>query len=148
MVQEQGQSKPLGAVRPDWGSLANDHFGYSSDEERKAKRGLEDWELVDKIPESQRAVPYWFYAIIVVVLLVALGLAFPFWGSRPGQVRNWLDWGFAVAIVYLCVAGYFIHFMVRMYGSARAGRLDSDAEASGKATGASSKPNKEQEHPE
>lgn len=129
MPEQQQPAQKLGTVHSTWGTQATDHFGYGSDEERKTKRGLEDWELVEKIPESQKAVPYWFYAVVVVVLLVGVGLAFPFWGSRPGQHRNWVDWGFALALVYIAAAGYFVHFMVRLYGSAAAGRLDSDTEA-------------------
>ena len=103
-----------------------EHFGYASDEERRAARGLEDWELVEKIPESQHKVPYWFVAVIVVVTLVAVGLSLPFWGDRPGYERAWFDWGFAAALVWI-VAGYaFVYYMVNMYGSERAGKLDSD----------------------
>jgi len=120
------EQTPLGRVDSHWGEKPTDHFGYQSDEERKAKRGLEDWELVEKIPESQKPVPYWFFAIVLVVLLVGIGLAFPFWGNRPGHERPWIDWGFAVAIAYIAVAGYFVFFMVRMYGSSAVGRLDSD----------------------
>jgi hypothetical protein len=118
----------LGAVQPQWGKPDADHFGYKSDEDRKAKRGLEDCELVEKIPESQKPVPYWFFAVVVVVLLVGIGLSFPFWGLRPGDERPWLDWGYLVAIVYIAIAGSFVWYMVRMYGSSGAGRLDSDAE--------------------
>ena len=129
MSEQQEPSKTLGTVHSEWGTQASDHFGYDSDEDRKARRGLEDWELVERIPESQKPVPYWFFAVVVVVLLVGVGLAFPFWGSRPGQERAWVDWGFALALVYIAVAGTFVHYMVRMYGSAKAGRLDSDPEA-------------------
>jgi drug/metabolite transporter (DMT)-like permease len=94
-------------------------MGYASEEERKAKRGLEDWELVEKMPESQRAVPYWFLAVVVVVLLIGIGLAFPFWGVRPGYERPWLDWGFLIALVYIAVAGYFVYFMVNMYSGSK-----------------------------
>lgn len=111
---------------PDWGELANDHFGYASDEERRAKRGLEDWELVEKIPESQRKVPYWFLAVVVTVMLVAVGLSFPFWGNRPGYERDWVDWGFVAALFYVAAGGVFVHFMVQLYGSSSGGRLDSD----------------------
>jgi hypothetical protein len=125
------QSKPttsLGSVQPQWGKANAEHFGYESDEDRKSKRGLEDWELVEKIPESQRPVPYWFFAVVAVVVLVGIGLSFPFWGLRPGDERPWIDWGFLVAIVYMAGAGYFVWYMVRMYGSSKAGRLDSDPE--------------------
>lgn len=111
-----------------WGQAPADHFGYGSEEERHNKRGLEDWELVEKIPESQRNIPYWFIAVIFVVLLVAIGLSFPFWGDRPGYERAWVDWGFAAAIVYIAVGIGFIYSMVNLYGSRRAGRLDSDKE--------------------
>ena len=113
-------------LNPDWGVEDPHHFGYASDEERRAGRGLEDWELVEKIPESQHKVPYWFVAVIVVVTLVAVGLSLPFWGDRPGYERAWFDWGFAAALVWI-VAGYaFVYYMVNMYGSERAGKLDSD----------------------
>ena len=121
--------RPLGSVQSHWGERDSDHFGYASDEERKAKRGLEDWELVENIPLSQKPVPYWFFAVVLVVLLVGVGLAFPFWGNRAGYERSWVDWGFAVALGYIAVAGYFVYRMVHMYGSAKIGRLDSDPEA-------------------
>ena len=111
-----------------WGALPEDHFGYASDEERRARRGLEDWELVEKIPESQRGVPKWFLGVVVAVLLVAIGLSFPFWGDRPGYEREWINWGFGAAILYLIVFGAFVYFMVNLYGSKAAGRLDSDPE--------------------
>lgn len=119
----------LGTVNSEWGRQPQDHFGYASEEERLAKRGLEDWELVDKIPESQRNVPVWFVAVILVVLLVAVGLSFPFWGDRPGYERSWFNWGFVIALVYIAVAGTFVYFMVRLYGTHLGGRLDGDKSA-------------------
>jgi hypothetical protein len=119
-------SKKLSTVDSHWGETPEDHFGYASDDERKAKRGLEDWELVEKIPESQRNVPYWFLAVVVTVLLVAVGLSFPFWGNRPGYERDWVDWGFVAALFYVAAGGTFVHFMVKLYGSSTGGKLDSD----------------------
>jgi hypothetical protein len=128
MDDKDNPTTSLDSVQSQWGETDAGHFGYASEEERKSKRGLEDWELVEKIPESQKPVPYWFFAVVVVVLLVGIGLSFPFWGLRPGDHRPWLDWGYLVALVYIGVAGSFVWFMVRMYGSSRAGRLDTDAE--------------------
>ena len=128
MNDEDKPAPALDSVESQWGKVDTKHFGYESEDDRKAKRGLEDWELVEKIPDSQKPVPYWFFAVVVVVLLVGIGLSFPFWGLRPGDNRPWLDWGFLVAIVYIAVAGSFVWYMVRMFGpSSRAGRLDSDA---------------------
>jgi hypothetical protein len=124
LEQDPGESP----VEAQWGANPADHFGYASDEERLARRGMEDWELVTKIPESQRRVPYWFIAVVVIVLLVAVGLGFPFWGQRPGVKVEWFNWGFVAAIVYVAVAGTFVYFMTNLYGSERAGRLDDDPE--------------------
>lgn len=126
-MKEEQETKPVGEVKKaDWGEIPEDNFGYASDEERRAKRGLEDWELVEKIPESQEGVPRWFLGIVVVVLLIAIGLSFPFWGDRPGYEREWINWGFGAAILYIAVFGTFVYFMVNFYGSKAAGRLDSD----------------------
>ena len=126
MNNEPGKSP---AAESQWGQKSSDHFGYASDEERLAKRGMEDWELVEKIPESQSGVPYWFIAVIVTVLLVAIGLSFPFWGDRPGYEREWVNWGFFGALVYIGLAGALVYYMVRLYGTSAGGRLDSDKEA-------------------
>lgn len=109
-----------------WGEQSQTHYGYATDEERMAKRGLEDWELVEKIPESQKGVPYWFIAVIVTVLLVAIGLSFPFWGDRPGHPREWINGGFVAALFYIAAASALIYFMVHLYGSTSGGTLDSD----------------------
>jgi hypothetical protein len=127
----QGLSK---VDEPRWGEKPDDHFGYASDEERMAKRGLEDWELVETIPESQKNIPYWFIGVTVAVLLVAVGLSFPFWGLRPGDERPWVDWGFIIALFYVAAGSAFVRFMVNLYGSSIGGTLDSD------------KNNKEQSH--
>ena len=119
---------PLRGVESNWGERPDDHFGYASDEERMAKRGLEDWELVEKIPESQKGVPYWFVGVIVTVLLVAIGLSFPFWGNRPGVHPDWFNWGFVAAIFYIAAAAALVYFMVQLYGSTSGGKLDSDKE--------------------
>lgn len=126
------QDKKLESVKDDskWGENRKDNFGYASDEERLEKRGMEDWELVENIPDSQLNVPYWFWAVVVIVLLVGVGLSFPFWGLRPGVVVDWTDWvkdpGFLGSLVYIAAAGAFVWYMVNMYGSSAAGRLDSD----------------------
>jgi hypothetical protein len=116
-------------VQSQWGDAPADHFGYATDTERLARRGMEDWELVTKIPESQRRIPYWFIAVVVIVLLVAVGLGFPFWGQRPGVKVEWFNWGFVAAIFYVAGAGAFVYYMTNLYGSERAGRLDSDPKA-------------------
>ncbi len=121
------QQSPLSEVTQDkWGQVPDDNFGYASDEERRAKRGLEDWELLESVPRSQKGVPKWFVAVIVAVLLVAIGLSFPFWGDRPGYEREWINWGFGAAILYLAVFGAFVYFMVNKYSPSVDGMEDSE----------------------
>jgi len=119
----------LTSADSEWGKESDDFYGYSSEEERLAKRGLEDWEMVDKIPESQAAIPKWFIAVIIAVLLFAIGLSFPFWGDREGFEREWFNWGFALALVYIAICAGFIYAMLNLYGSKAGGRLDTDKEA-------------------
>lgn len=126
MADDSEKPRNLSQVQTRWGEKTQDHFGYASDEERRSKRGLEDWELVETIPESQKGIPYWFVAIIITVLLVAIGLSFPFWGNRPGQEQEWFNWGFIAALFYIAAAAAMVYFMVQLYGSSSGGRLDSD----------------------
>lgn len=115
-----------GVKEKKWGEIPDDNFGYASDEERRNKRGLEDWELVEKVPQSQKAVPKWFIAVVVAVLLVAIGLSFPFWGDRPGYEREWINGGFGAALLYLLVFGAFVYFMVNAYSPNVDGNEDMD----------------------
>ena len=107
------QSKtPKPVDEPGWGELRDDHFGYQSEEERLEKRGLEDWEMVEKIPDSQHHIPYWFVALFVLLLVIAVGFSFPFWGNRPDFHRSWFDWGLPGAVIYVTVAAFAIYWMV------------------------------------
>jgi hypothetical protein len=116
-----------------WGELRKDNFGYASDKERLEKRGMEDWELVEKIPESQGKVPFWFMAVVVSVLLVGVGLSFPFWGLRPGVEVKWTDWvtdpGFLGSLVYISVAIIFIYFMVMRSGGFKENKSENNKES-------------------
>jgi hypothetical protein len=121
-----------------WGEHRKDNFGYASNEERLEKRGMEDWELVENIPESQGKVPVWFMAVVVCVLMVGVGLSFPFWGLRPGVTVNWVDWvtdpGFLGSLVYVTVAIIFIYFMVTRSGGSNKKVQDSEKDISAATT--------------
>jgi hypothetical protein len=127
-----------------WGEKPADNYGYASEEERLAKRGMEDWEMVENIPKSQKGVPVWFLAVIVAVLLVAIGLSFPFWGDRVGYERVWVDWGFGAAILYLIVFGGFVFYMVNHYSPSVDG-MEEDVDPSKQSVPAAKQPNNETE---
>ena len=96
-----------------WGEISSDHLGYDSEEDRLKNRGLEDWELVEKMSEtSDHKIPYWFFAIFVVLLLVAVGLTLPFWGVRPGYERPWFDWGIPAGVGWVVFSSALIYYIV------------------------------------
>lgn len=109
---------------------SEDNFGYASVEERRRKRGLEHWEMVEAIPDSQKPIPKWFIAVVVAVIFVSISLSFPFFGRRAGALFDWTHWsiGVVAAVVWIVVGSLFIYFMTRLYGSKIGGRLDEDPE--------------------
>lgn len=73
----------LDAVDNQWGSQPEDNFGYKNEDERRERRGLEDWELVEKMSDPQPGVFPWFKAVIgsviagiLLYLLTAYGINF------------------------------------------------------------------------
>lgn len=107
------ENKIPGAVdEGEWGETSSDNYGYSSDEERRDKRGLEDWEMVSSMEKSEVGIPFWFIAIFFVLLLVAIGLTFPFWGNRPGYERPWFDWGIPAGAAWVIVMSFIIYYFV------------------------------------
>lgn len=115
-MSEEAKSKkdmPAPVEKVVWGEDADDHRGYASDEERRSKRGLENWEMVERMNEdSDHKIPYWFIAIFVVLLLVAVGLTFPFWGDRAGYEREWFDWGIVGGALWVTVMSGIIYYVV------------------------------------
>ena len=110
--KDSKDSTPDSVKEPGWGEKSSDNFGYADDEERKDKRGLEDWEMVSSMEESQVGIPYWFIAIFFVLLIVAIGLTFPFWGNRPGYERPWFDWGIPAGVAWVVVMSFIIYYFV------------------------------------
>jgi len=111
-----------------------DNYGYTSVEERHRKRGLENWEMVEAIPDAQKPVPKWFIAVIVAVIFVSISLSFPFFGRRTDVAFDWTHWslGIVAAVVWIVVGSIFIYCMTRLYGSKIGGRLDHDPENKGR----------------
>lgn len=96
-----------------WGEERSDHLGYADEKDRITKRGLEDWEMVEKASEeSDHSVPYWFFGLFFVLIVVATGLTFPFWGVRPGFERSWFDWGIPAGIAWVVVMSFIIYYLV------------------------------------
>jgi len=106
-------------------------FGETQSRPRKAKKktvGMTDEEIIASGIglESSKRVPKWFWAIIVVVVLVAYGLTIPFWGDRVDSPREWFTWGHIAAFVYMIVFGGFVYFMTTMYGDSGEDEDDQD----------------------
>ena len=113
MSDTQKPNRPTNEVDDtNWGKGPEDNFGYTSEDERHTKRGLEDWEMVAHMETSQQSIPYWFVAIFIVLLLVAIGLTFPFWGNRDGYERDWFDWGIPAGAAWVIVMSGLIYYLV------------------------------------
>lgn len=96
-----------------WGETRQDHLGYRDEADRITKRGLEDWEMVERMDQtSDHRIPYWFFALFIVLLIVATGLTFPFWGVRPGFERSWFDWGIPAGIGWVVTMSIVIYYFV------------------------------------
>jgi hypothetical protein len=111
-ASKEKKALPSAVKEAGWGEQPENQYGYASEAERLNKRGLEDWEMVENISESQHNIPYWFIAIFLALLLVAIGLNFPFWGDRPGYERDWFNWGLPLAVVYTSIAIAVIYWLV------------------------------------
>jgi len=110
--EDDSKNIPGSVKEPGWGESSDNNFGYENDDERKEKRGLEDWEMLTSMAESKVSIPYWFIAIFFVLLIVAVGLTFPFWGNRPGYERPWFDWGIPMGVAWVMVMSFIIYYFV------------------------------------
>ena len=67
MTETKHSKKPkradLNPVKDEWGAQPDDNFGYASEEERRANRGLEDWEMLDQMSDSQPGIFAWFHTV-------------------------------------------------------------------------------------
>lgn len=79
----RGNPSNLDSINNQWGNQPDDNFGYASEEERRERRGLENWELVESMSDDQPGVFPWFRAVIgsviigvLLFLLFAYGLDF------------------------------------------------------------------------
>ncbi len=112
MSEHERENWKINQSEPKWGEVPEDNFGYRDEEERRNKRGLEDWELVQTMEETSTSIPYWFIAIFILLLLIAIGLTFPFWGNRPGFERPWFDWGIPAGAAWVIVMSFLIYYFV------------------------------------
>jgi len=97
------------------------------------KQGMSDEEIIASGVglESKDRVPKWFWAIIIVVTLIAYGLTVPFWGDRVGSPRPWFTWGHVGALAYILVFGGFVYFMTMMSGGDDGGEAEDKEEFDG-----------------
>jgi len=71
---KKGSLSPLGRTK--WDTPRADHYGYCSDEERRSKRGLEEWEMVvDHTPqEIDPATSKWLHITLWLAAVVSAAL--------------------------------------------------------------------------
>ena len=80
--REKDHTSPdLNATDNQWGAQPDDNFGYTTEEERRARRGLEDWELLEGMTSTQPGLFSWLRTVVgsvvagvIVFLLCAYGI--------------------------------------------------------------------------
>ncbi|OIO54028.1 MAG: hypothetical protein COX57_13480 [Alphaproteobacteria bacterium CG_4_10_14_0_2_um_filter_63_37] len=92
------------------------------------QREMTDAELLASMDQepSGRGFPMWLVAIFLLLLVMAVGLDYPFWGQKTvvpegatGVVleqRSWFTWGKVGAIAYVTFFGALIWYMVHYNG--------------------------------
>ena len=79
---EQSNKPPTQTLDPienQWGAQPDHNFGYATEDERRANRGLEDWEMLDSMSKPQPGVRVWLRTVIGTVIAgVALFILFAY----------------------------------------------------------------------
>ncbi|MEJ2574992.1 MAG: hypothetical protein P8164_15655 [Gammaproteobacteria bacterium] len=97
-TDQRKKKKPsdLDPVKDDWGAQPEDNFGYTSEEERRANRGLEDWEMVDRMSDSQPGIFAWLHTVVGsvvagVIVFAIFAFAMYYFTYHYGTVlfKNW-----------------------------------------------------------
>jgi len=97
-----------------WGEIPHDNFGYKDSAERRAKRGLEDCEMVDDhvarndVPDSSRN--WMFYSMLIAAAISGAILLFLMINS-PKDLNFWTSERFSNGVFVL------IFFFILVYAS-------------------------------
>jgi len=65
---DETQTPNLDPVENQWGAQPDNNFGYASENERRANRGLEDWEMLESMSKPQPGVRTWLRTVIWTVV--------------------------------------------------------------------------------
>ena len=87
--------------------------------ENRPRRTLEDWEMLQSREEPPLKVPWWFIAMVIVMLTISVFLTLPLMGERKGFERPWFDWGLVIGVGYGVVFLVIIYFYMRGRKKAR-----------------------------
>ncbi|MDH5378939.1 MAG: hypothetical protein OEX00_11495 [Gammaproteobacteria bacterium] len=129
-MSKDKKANPQSVENANWGEMPQDNFGYSDLKEKRDRRGLEDWEMLQEMESSNVHIPYWFIAVFIVLLIVAVGLTFPFWGNRPGFERPWFDWGIPAGVAWVVIMSFIIYYFVDLRHVLREKREAKEKQAS------------------
>lgn len=88
-------SPDLTATDHQWGEQPDDNYGYATEEERRARRGLEDWELLEGMSSSQPGLFSWLRTVVGSVI---------------------------AGIIIFAIAAYGIYYVAYHYGPAILGK--------------------------
>ena len=87
-----------------WGSIPTDNYGYKDASERRAKRGLEDWEMVEDhvarndVPPSSRR---WMLYSLLAASGVSVLILFYLLDTSPEDMNYWTSGHFSNGVFVL-----------------------------------------------
>lgn len=126
MVKQRGESQ-VGGTR--WGEIPQDNFGYKDAQERRAKRGLEDWEMVEDhvvrngTPGSSKK--WMLYSMLGAAAASAVLLLYLI-NTSPGEMNFWTSGHFSngvFVLIFFCVVVYTSGVFKFIHDNSREGHI-------------------------
>jgi hypothetical protein len=94
--RKKPKAQDIDPTSSEWGAKPDDNFGYASEEERRANRGLEDWEMLEQMSNSQPGIFAWLHTVagsviagVVVFALSAYAIYYFTYNYGSILFKNW-----------------------------------------------------------
>jgi len=112
-----------------WGALPQDNFGYKDTQERRAKRGLEDWEMIEDHVErtsTPRSSKRWMLYSMLGAAAVSVILLLYLINTSPREMNFWTSSHFSNSVfvfIFFCVVVYTSGVFKLIHDNSHEGQL-------------------------
>ncbi len=104
--KENNHNDKLTPIEDHWGEIPDNQFGYTDENERHAKRGLEDRELTESVTTSQHYFPKWLLHFTLISAVCAISYIIYYRFTHSGKVHSWISDSISIELLIfsiLCV---------------------------------------------